>query len=275
MTRISNTKQEIRALFSKTGNQCAFPECVHPLIDCDDDFVAQICHIEAAEERGPRYNPSMTDADRKSIKNLIVLCYGHHKKIDRNPNVYTVSCLQKMKLNHEKKYSGQPHITSDKAIERIVEEQLSFENEISLINEEWQRNNDLAMHLRISENPSEHLNNVFNSVSYMEDILHHVREFFDKLPETVERFFGGLGYDLADYQKVPYYKNPFCNAFWEDLNLGLQNWLMSMDFHLKSLEYHMEIQKLKAHHNDVVDRTKPDELKSQIRKLSSTSMHAD
>ena len=128
MARKSNTKEEIRALFSRTGNQCAFPECVHPLVDDDDQFIAQVCHIEAAEKGGPRYNPSMTDKDRKSIKNLIVLCYRHHVNIDSDTDLYTVKRLQDMKHDHEVNFSGRPYMISDQVIDRIFKEQM-FLNE--------------------------------------------------------------------------------------------------------------------------------------------------
>lgn len=271
----SNTKKEIRALFSKTGNQCAFPGCVHPLVDDDNQFIAQVCHIEAAKEGGPRYNPSMTDEDRKSIKNLIVLCYRHHVNIDNDTDLYTVKCLQDMKHNHEVNFSGRPYVISDQAIDKIFKEQMFFEHEISRINEVWQREFDLAMKLNLSKDPSEHLNTILDNVSRIQTLLDELNEFLCNLPESIESFFGDLGYDLKDYRKVPYYENPFHNAFWEMMNTGVPNFLSFIQFHSKALEFHIEVQKLKEHPNDTSIRAKLDKLKSQIRELASTSAHVD
>lgn len=275
MTRKSNTKEEIRALFSKTGNQCAFPGCVHPLVDDDNQFIAQVCHIEAAKEGGPRYNPSMTDKDRKSIKNLIVLCYRHHVNIDSDTDLYTVKCLQDMKHNHEVNLSGRPYMISDQVIDKILKEQMFFEHEISRINEIWQREFDLAMRLNLSKDPSEHLNIILENVSRMQNFLDELNEFLGNLPKSIESFLDGLGYDLKDYRKVPYYKNPFHNAFWEMMNIGVPNFLSFIKFHSKALEFHIEVQKLKEHPNNTSIRAKLDELKSQIRELASTSAHVD
>lgn len=275
MARKSNTKQEYRALFSRTGNQCAFPGCTHPLIDDDDQFVAQICHIEAAEKNGPRYNPSMTDEDRKSIKNLIVLCYRHHVKIDSDTNLYTVKCLHDMKSKHESNWSEQPYNTSDQVIDRILNEQTLFEHEVSRINEAWTQEDGLAMSLSLSENPSEHLTGLLDNVSRMQVLLDEIGGFLGSLSKSIESFLDGLGYDLTNYRKVPYYKNPFYNPFWTYINIGVPNFLSFIRFHSKALEFHIEVQKLKSHPNDASVRARLDELKSQIRELVSTSMHVD
>lgn len=78
--RLSPTKDVLRALFARSGNQCAFPDCEHELIDEDDNFVGQVCHIEAAAEGGERFNPNMTNEERRQASNLLLLCYKHHVK---------------------------------------------------------------------------------------------------------------------------------------------------------------------------------------------------
>ena len=274
MARRANTKKEIRILFSRTGNQCAFPDCVHPLIDDDDDFVAQICHIEAAEEGGPRYNPNMTDEDRKSVKNLIVLCYRHHKKTD-NAELYTVSHLRRMKEDHEKNWSERPYGISNRATDRIFEEQIEFEYEVSRINEIWRQEFDLAMELELSEDPSIHLNEIADNISRMGSIICDVNEFLGNLSERIEDFLDGIGYDLTDYRKIPYYENPFVNAFWEIMNIGAPNFMSRIEFHSKALEFHIEIEKIKARPNDALIRAKLDKIKSEILRLASTSAHVD
>ena len=83
MVRLANTKVQIRTLFAKTGNQCAFPGCMQPLIDDDGDYLAEICHIEGAEEGSQRYNSEMAGLGRRGVNNLIVLCRIHHAKVDK------------------------------------------------------------------------------------------------------------------------------------------------------------------------------------------------
>ncbi|EKE03034.1 MAG: hypothetical protein ACD_20C00287G0017 [uncultured bacterium] len=66
MTRKAPTTDILRALFARSGNQCAFPSCNHHLINHKNQFVGQICHIEAANVGGERYNPSQNDEQRRS-----------------------------------------------------------------------------------------------------------------------------------------------------------------------------------------------------------------
>jgi len=78
MARKSPTSQTLRALLAKSGNQCAFPDCNHPLINEKNKLIAQLCHIEAANKGGERYNPNQDDEQRRGYENLLFLCYRHH-----------------------------------------------------------------------------------------------------------------------------------------------------------------------------------------------------
>ncbi|EOO11237.1 hypothetical protein EXW39_28970 (plasmid) [Bacillus mycoides] len=95
----------LRELYIFSGNQCAFPGCSHKIVNKDGTYIAQICHIEAANEGGQRFNPKMTNKDRRALSNLMLLCYEHHKTTD-NTEVYTVKKMQEMKAKHEAKFKN-------------------------------------------------------------------------------------------------------------------------------------------------------------------------
>ena len=101
--RLSPTKTTIRELFGKCGNQCAFPTCKHEIINAEGVFVAEICHIEAAESGGPRFNPEKTNQQRRHVSNLMLMCHKHHKITD-NIDKYPIRVLKDMKRTHEAKY---------------------------------------------------------------------------------------------------------------------------------------------------------------------------
>jgi len=63
MARLQPTLATIKALFAKSGNQCAFPGCNHVLVTDKNLFVGELCHIEAAAPGGPRYNDKMSDKE--------------------------------------------------------------------------------------------------------------------------------------------------------------------------------------------------------------------
>lgn len=90
----------IKRLYSMSGNRCAFPGCNQPFFKDDETNISNICHIEAAEPGGQRYNPDSNDEYRRSFENLILLCPNHHKITD-NTEKYTVEVLKEMKRNHE------------------------------------------------------------------------------------------------------------------------------------------------------------------------------
>lgn len=91
-------------LYAMSGNCCAFPDCTQTFFNVDDETnISNICHIEAAEQGGQRYNSNSNDEYRRSFDNLILLCPNHHKVTD-NTQTYTVEVLKEMKRKHEEKY---------------------------------------------------------------------------------------------------------------------------------------------------------------------------
>lgn len=103
--RLKPTSNVVRELYLKSGNQCAFPECHNVMVDVDGNFIGHICHIEAAEAGGERFNANMTNEDRRRFDNLMLMCYEHHVVTD-NVAKYPVTVLKKMKKDHEDKFTG-------------------------------------------------------------------------------------------------------------------------------------------------------------------------
>ncbi|MBQ9246450.1 Fic family protein [bacterium] len=97
-------ERTVKKLFALSGNICAFPSCCEPIISAEGSVVGDICHIEAAEEDGPRFNKDSNNKYRCSYENLILLCKKHHKIIDDNVAIYDVELLKKIKYQHEKKF---------------------------------------------------------------------------------------------------------------------------------------------------------------------------
>lgn len=88
-----------------SGNQCAMLSCTVRLVYEKVDTVKGImCHIEAASEGGPRYNPNQSEDERYDFKNLIILCPNCHKDIDTNPEKYTVGDIMLFKEQHESRF---------------------------------------------------------------------------------------------------------------------------------------------------------------------------
>lgn len=103
--RLAPTNDVLRELYLKSGNQCAFPGCYNIMVDETGNFIGQICHIEAAGEGGERFNPNMTNEERRAFDNIMLMCYEHHI-VTNDVIEYPVSKLKKMKKDHEDKFSG-------------------------------------------------------------------------------------------------------------------------------------------------------------------------
>ena len=74
------------------------------MMNLDGVFIGQICHIEAAEEGGERFNPAMTNEQRRSAANLMLMCYEHHQ-VTNDVAKYTVKILKGFKEDHERKFA--------------------------------------------------------------------------------------------------------------------------------------------------------------------------
>lgn len=131
------TPTTIKRLFMLSGNKCASPGCIKQLISGDrTTIISKICHIEAADIGGNRYNPEMTDDDRRAYENLFLLCDEHHSIIDNpsNEKKYPVEMLAQWKSDHEEKMfdilSLKPSLLSD-AVNAISKLNLDEESDLS------------------------------------------------------------------------------------------------------------------------------------------------
>lgn len=75
-----------RALFRLARGTCYYPDCLVPILrDLDGHPVVnvEIAHLRGEKIGSARYDAAMTDAERASFANLLLMCTAHHKLIDR------------------------------------------------------------------------------------------------------------------------------------------------------------------------------------------------
>lgn len=97
---------ELRILFQKSGNRCAFPACRRLLTaegntNDPDVSLGEVAHIVGESPNGPRGDSPLTTAERNRYVNLILLCHQHHQLIDDQPHTYTIARLLQMRQDHE------------------------------------------------------------------------------------------------------------------------------------------------------------------------------
>ena len=123
--RMNIPQKEKNVLFAKSGNVCAFPHCVVPVIAEEGNEskpLAEVAHMIAYADDGPRADPSLPKEEKSKASNLILLCPTHHSLVDKFEYQYNVHVLREMKLQHERKFGGSPHIR--KLSPKLVEEPL-------------------------------------------------------------------------------------------------------------------------------------------------------
>ncbi|WP_299440081.1 hypothetical protein [uncultured Rhodospira sp.] len=271
---MAHTKETFRSLFAKTGNQCAFPGCNHPLVDDDGDFVAQICHIEAAEPKGERYNPAMTDEERRSEKNLVVLCYRHHVKTN-NTDIYSAEVLREMKREHESNFGESAFSIREEALDQISKEQNLLYHDIEKINSLWLKEVNEAMEVDVHRDPLHHIFAVRENLGYVVNVLDEIDKVFDELPEDIRELIIQNSQDVKLYDRISSSDNPFYNILWEFRAIGVQNALRRIGVNLKAVEIHILFNTLRMDPDDVDVRKKLTILKEEMLDLAGSACYND
>ncbi|UCN13613.1 hypothetical protein LFM56_11925 [Cellulomonas iranensis] len=99
------TPLTLKQLCLTSGHYCASPGCpvaIVQMTDGDPVILGEIAHIEGSSDDGPRPNPTLTQAERDSYKNLLMLCAHHHNLVDKRPSDYPVEMLRAWKRAAEK-----------------------------------------------------------------------------------------------------------------------------------------------------------------------------
>lgn len=115
----------IKRLFALSGNRCAFPDCNAPLIEESGTITGEICHIRAASPQGPRFDKTQKDVERHAGANLFLLCPRHHKVVDSEPTMYSVSALETMKRNREQQGFVEISPATAKVAQRLLDNYIS------------------------------------------------------------------------------------------------------------------------------------------------------
>jgi SMODS-associated and fused to various effectors sensor domain/HNH endonuclease len=104
----SDLKQNVRLLlFVRAGGRCQFDGCNRYLLEhaptLREGNFAEIAHIVAFQEDGPRGTAERANTKINSIENLMLLCPPCHKLVDDHPGEYSRPTLEKYKHEHEER----------------------------------------------------------------------------------------------------------------------------------------------------------------------------
>ena len=147
-------------LFADSGGYCQRPRCDNRLFvdtGTKNIHVAEMAHIIAAGDNGPRADATISAADKGSYDNLILLCANCHTTIDKAPADFPDEMIRDWKRKHVERIASlfgaieyPDRATARKAIEpalaenRAVFDQFGPDNDYSADPESefakvWQR----------------------------------------------------------------------------------------------------------------------------------------
>lgn len=119
------TEKDIKLLWGRAAERCSFPDCKTRLTQdkklASSSFpLGEQAHIIGENESSPRGRSNLTEAERNSYFNLILLCPNHHTIIDKNPEDYTVEKLHLLKDQHE--YWVQHRLSEGKDLHKTAQD---------------------------------------------------------------------------------------------------------------------------------------------------------
>lgn len=121
--RLNPKIQTLKKLFALSQNRCAFYNCTCPIVNEYNQVIAQVCHIEAANVGGERFNPAQSNEDRRQFENLILLCQHHHTETN-DVTRFPTTVMKQMKASHEAKASL-ANTPSDLIQQRFIDQSTS------------------------------------------------------------------------------------------------------------------------------------------------------
>jgi len=98
------TQKDIKLLWGRSGNRCAIcrTELTHDAATVTVSFtLGEQAHIVGEKLSAARGQSPLTDEERNSYHNLILLCPNHHTEIDKNQTDWPVEKLHQVKSIHE------------------------------------------------------------------------------------------------------------------------------------------------------------------------------
>lgn len=274
MPRQPPTIATIRALFAKSGNVCAFPTCTHELVAHDNLYVAEVCHIEAAEPQGPRYNPSTDDDKRRSYDNLLLLCHAHHRRVDADVSTYTVERLRQMKIEHESVVRQGAFRPDAVVVSQVRREMESYWSALTRIQGEHAVP-DLAVEMEPTAIGTDVFQGVHQQLKRIEALLKHYKLSDEAAPEDLRALLRRLDFDVTPLESLPHSENPFEARNWELHNLGSPNIVMDM----RALQLHAELLYLTDHvvllATDDVAKRRMEQVKAELLEIARVAVYHD
>lgn len=273
MARRSPSAESLKLLYVRSGNECAFPGCDHPIFNDNGLYIAQLCHIKAASEGGQRYDETQTDEERSAPENLLFMCHRHHKETD-DIEEYTVEKLTEIKTNHELKFTEKGKEASKEMIRQVLFEINYFWKQQSLKSFELDD-------LKIERDFNKEVLDLFTELNeHIETIQNYCdlcakSDSSESLRSDLKNLIEKIGLDLSIFEGIPYYENPFENRNWEMHNIGRPNFFSHISLCINQLKVKVVEELLKSNPENEELKAVLDEARKEFESEYDNSYYVD
>jgi hypothetical protein len=141
-------------LFTDSAGYCQNPGCSTPLFpEGFEKFphIAEMAHIFAATDGGPRTNEKLSNEERGAYENIVLLCASCHALVDKTPEAHPPTLMATWKREHVAKIQrvfGFAKLDSRKELHNIIHQMLA---ENAMVHEQIGPDNDYRFNPEASE----------------------------------------------------------------------------------------------------------------------------
>lgn len=276
MARKAPQTDVLRALFARSGNQCAFPGCTQPIINHKNKFIGQVCHIEAAMEGGERYNLASDDEYRRGYGNLLILCYPHHIETD-DVIEYPVDRLRQMKNEHEQLFEKSDFKIDEAELVKLSYEMEKFWVDIDRVNKKEHFSSDSGLEMEVNGDSSffEIMISIHGIVDRIENMLETLHSSDEQLIQDFESLLDKKEIPLNLFEDITYHYHPFIDRNWELHNLGTSNVLKRVRIDLAHIEVKYYEEYLKTNSDDLKVKSTFEKAKKRLKEYAQTAIYVD
>ncbi len=274
MSRLTPKTETVRALFARSGNKCAFPGCAAHLINEKNIFVGQICHIEAAEVGGERYNPAQNDEQRRHYDNLIILCYPHHIETN-DTQLYPTARLHNIKIAHESNHMHNTFKIDESLLYKVIHEMEDYWKKIDHDHKTKHVLLELAIPVDAHSSYLSLAQEAYILIEQLQDHSYTIETSDNELQSRIKKLItqkvsGEISDDDYDNELFS-----LANHNWEILNLGVRNSLNKLHVTLVQMEIKFLEEFLKTNGSDKTARARLNKLKIDFEEIATQAGYAD
>lgn len=224
------------------------------MVNEKNQFIAQVCHIEAADVGGERFNPAQTDEQRRAYENLVLLCYPHH--IETNDvTEYDAETLRDFKFKHETLFGRKLFQIDESLLHKIAEEMRAYWRHVDGVHQERELAFEYSVEIDTSASYFELADNASQLVADLSQWQHYLIES-DNARRSAEE------------------PPPGPNDF-EVLYIGITNTITRLVVAHCQMEIRYLEEYLKLHPADQSARARFEERKQRFAEMAATASYVD